>query len=342
MARKHTLVCHASMARKKQKQSPDEPKKRALYTIKLEDAQMDKLDAWCNKRLWTPFEVDYARFAYKGDDVNVVAYNSGKVVIQGKKTEDFVTYVLEAEITQEPRMGYDEVNHPEWFAPHAGIDESGKGDLFGPLVSACVIAEGEMVRTWVEKGLKETKRVSSDKAVLDFDKMIRGTEGVVVKTTFARMERYNELYRKFGSNLNKLLAWMHAKSIEQALEVKRVERGLIDQFSRQPLVQAYFKDDPIQLDMRPRAEEDPVVAAASIVARAEYIRQMAKLEKRVGEHLMRGASAQTKAQGKRIVEQFGPDALPEFAKMHFRTAYEVLGKEPPAKKFVWRGKRASS
>jgi len=330
---------------KKNKQQDDTgspaPRKRTLYTIKLPEDQLVRLGEWCSRRLWSPFEVDHARFAYKGDDVNVVAYTSGKVVIQGKKTEDFVTFVLEGEITQDPRMGYDEVHHPEWFEPHAGIDESGKGDLFGPLVSACVIADSGAVRHWLDKGLRETKRVSGDQAILDLDKMIRQTGGVVVKATFARMERYNELYRQFGNNLNKLLAWMHAKSIQQALQEKRVPRGLIDQFSTQPLVQAYFKDDPIHLDMRPRAEEDPTVAAASIIARAEYLRQLKKLSQRFGEPLLKGASAQTKAQGVRLVEKLGPEALPQFAKMHFRTAYEVLGREPPAKKFVWRGKRPS-
>jgi len=143
----------------------DKKQRRTSYTIVLTEEQMTKLQAWCDHRLWTPFEVEYAKFAFKGDGVNVVCYNSGKCVIAGKKTEDFVTYVLENEITGNPQLGYDEVHHPDWFEAHAGLDESGKGDLFGPLVSACVVAEVGVARGWMDAGVKDSKAISSDSIV---------------------------------------------------------------------------------------------------------------------------------------------------------------------------------
>lgn len=325
------------MAKRKRTKQEQGPKKRTLYTIELEPGQLEKLRGWLEHRLWLPFEVDYALFAYKGDGVNVVAYKSGKVVIQGKKTEDFVTYVIEGEITGMPEMGYEEVHHPEWFEPHAGVDESGKGDFFGPLVSACVIADGDMVRTWQEKGLRESKRVSSDAAILKMEKLIRQTDGVIITTTWAGMRKYNELYRKFGSNVNKLLGWMHATSVKEALAKRPVPWGMLDQFSKTPYTQRQLKDvGDFELKMMPRAEADPVVAAASIVARAEYVRQMAKLAEKAGMPLGKGASAAVKKQGIALVEKLGPEALGDYAKLHFRTAYEVRGEEPPAK-FVWKG-----
>ena len=302
----------------------EEPKKRTCYTIKLTSAQMKKLKAWCDYRLWTYYEVDYADFAFKGDKVNVVGYKSGKVVVQGKKTEDFVTYVLEAEITHSPQMGYDQVHHPEWFEPHAGLDESGKGDLFGPLVTACVIADGEMVEKWMEEGIRDSKQITSDKAIITLDKIIRGTKSVVVKTTWASMEKYNELYYKLGANLNKLLAWMHARALKDALQVRKVEWGNLDQFSEKALVQNYFKGESFELRMQVRAESDPVVAAASIVARAEYIRQMKKLSDKYGEKLLRGCGPNVKEQAINIVKKLGKEELKQFAKMHFKTATQVL------------------
>ncbi|MGF1483573.1 MAG: ribonuclease HIII [Opitutales bacterium] len=306
-----------------------ERKKKTTYTLTLDDDALEKLRGWCEHRLWLPHEVEYARFSYKGDGVNVTAYESGKVVIQGKKTEDFVTYVIEAEITHEPRLGYDEVHNPEWFEPHAGLDESGKGDFFGPLISACVIADGEMVRHWMEKGVTDSKRITSDAAIYRLEKEIRKTKGVIIRSTWAGMRRYNELYYKFGSNLNKLLAWMHAKSVTEALKERAVPWGLLDQFSKQPLVQRQLRDvGDFDLRMRTKAESDPVVAAASIVARAEYLRQMKKLEERFGDKLLKGASAAVKQQGRAIVEKFGEAALGDYAKLHFKTAAEVLGHAP--------------
>ncbi|MDV7399542.1 hypothetical protein RZS08_49470, partial [Arthrospira platensis SPKY1] len=110
----------------------EEPKAKTLYTLKLDAEQADRLEGWfkSGRGAWFDYPVDHSRLAYKGDQLNVVLYKSGKLVIQGKGTEQFVTDVLEPEITREARMGYDAVHHPEWFEPHAGLDESGKGDLF--------------------------------------------------------------------------------------------------------------------------------------------------------------------------------------------------------------------
>ena len=191
----------------------------------------------------------------------------------GKRTEDFVRDILEAEITGDPRMGYDEVHNPEWFELHAGCDESGKRDLFGPLVTACVIADGDMVRQWMELGVADSKKLT-DSSILKLDKEIRKTKGVVVKTAFARMAKYNELYRKFDNNLNKLLAWYHSKSLISALDERPVPWGLLDQFSKSKPVDPYVKDrEGFTLVSRTKAESDPVVAAASIVARAVYVRR---------------------------------------------------------------------
>ncbi|HTB62400.1 MAG TPA: ribonuclease HIII [Opitutales bacterium] len=321
--------------RQKPADGDDKKTRRTSYTITLTAEQMDKLKAWCDHRMWSFFAVEHARFAFAGDNVNVVCYNSGKCVIAGKKTEDFVTYVLENEITGDPRLGYDEVHHPDWFEPHAGLDESGKGDLFGPLVSACVsVGHDEAARAWMEAGVKDSKAISSDSVVLRLDKLIRATRGVSVQTVVPGMRKYNELYLKFGSNLNKLLAWYHARGLEAALKQQPVPWALLDQFTKQPLVQRSLRDvpKPFELRMRTKAESDPVVAAASIVARAEFVRQMQTLSEMAGEELRKGASAEVKAQAKRLIQKFGPDALGDFAKLHFRTAYEALGLPVPEKK----------
>ena len=133
-------------------------KVRHIYTLPLTLPQMDALAEWLESHNWEFYAVNYSQYAYRSEGINVVAYTSGKVVIQGKNTEAFVTDVLEPEITKKPRLGLERLEHPEWFVAHAGMDESGKGDLFGPLVAACVIADGNIVDFWLKNGLKESKR----------------------------------------------------------------------------------------------------------------------------------------------------------------------------------------
>ena len=309
-------------------------KKETMYTIKLDDEQMDKLSERLdgdNCSAWLPYDVNYSLFAFKGEGINVVGYQSGKLVVSGKNTEDFVRDILESEITGVAKLGYDEVHNPEWFTLHAGCDESGKGDLFGPLVTACVVADGDMVRKWLELGIADSKKLS-DSSILKLEKEIRKTNGVVIKTAFARMSKYNELYTKFDRNLNKLLAWYHGKSLNEALDERSAPWGLLDQFTKQKLVDGYIKNrKDFNLVSRTKAESDPVVAAASIVARAVYVREMNSLSKSFGEKLLKGASGKVLDQAKKIVNNKGAKKLNDFAKMHFKTAYEAQGLDPPAK-----------
>ena len=277
----------------------DAPKKLSTYTAKLSDGQMEKLRAVCAGRGWEPFEVAYARFAFKGGNVNVTAYTSGKVVIAGKGTEEFVTMTLEPEVTGEARLGYDEVLNPDWFEAHAGLDESGKGDFFGPVVAATVVAEKSAIDAWRKAGVQDSKKLVESQ-ILRLDQIIRATPWVVVKTCYCSMPKYNELMARPRANLNSLLAWQHATALQQALAEKPVPWGLLDQFTEQPLVQRELTRKGVkdfELRMRTKAESDPVVAAASVVARAEFVRLMRGLSERFGSPLQKGGQRSGQGQG---------------------------------------------
>ena len=331
----------------KKTSAEDAPKRLSTYTIKLTGEQMDTLGAVLGAKGWERFDVAYARFAFRGPDCNVTAYESGKAVVAGKGTEDFVLHTLEAEVTRAPKLGYDAVLHPDWFEPHAGLDESGKGDFFGPVIAATVIADPPAIEAWIKAGVKDSKAIA-DTQIMKLDKIIRGTAGVEVKTCFCGMPKYNQIMARPHASLNRLLAWLHATALTQALAGKTVPWGLLDQFTDQPLVQRELKkmgSTGFELRMRTRAEEDPVVAAASVIARAEFLRQMHALSLKFGDKLQKGAGPQVKVQAAEIIRKFGARSLGDFAKLHFRTAYEVVSAEgkldelplpDPGEKVEWR------
>ncbi|MCH8475705.1 MAG: ribonuclease HIII [Opitutales bacterium] len=310
------------MTAKKQTSSGEKPT-RTSYSTKLNDAQITLLKEVCEAKGWPSKEVPYAVVAFAGPKVNVTAYQSGKCLVQGKGTEDFVIDILEPQITGEAVYGYDEVLHPEWYEAHAGLDESGKGDLFGPLVSAAVSASPEAIRQWVDAGIKDSKTISAV-GILRLDKIIRKTKGSAFHLVACSMPKYNELMAKPGANLNKLLAWQHARALENVLEKKWVPWGMLDQFSKRPLTQQYFRGKDFDLRMMTKAEADPVVAAASVLARAEFVRRLKDLEKVAGEPLRKGAGPLVKAQGLAIARRIGPERFGEIAKLHFKTAHEIL------------------
>ena len=313
-----------------------------MHTGKLTDAQASALQAALVARNWQPRTVPYARFAFESDKTNIVFYESGKLVVQGKGTQEFVEFVLEPEILKQAKLGYETVLNPDLLLPRFGVDESGKGDFFGPLCIAGVYVNEKVINAWKDAGIRDSKNISSDKKISDLAKLIRETPGCVVDSVVVGNEAYNRLYEKMKS-VNTLLAWGHARVIENLMG-KRYQmnpppvKAISDQFaaSKSVIEKALMKEGRgIQLVQRHKAEEDIAVAAASILARDAFVKGLAKLEKDFAMKLPKGASAAVDAAAKQFVEERGAGELQKVSKLHFRTALRAQGLPEPPKR-EWR------
>jgi ribonuclease HIII len=140
--------------------------------------------------------------------------------------------------------------------------------------------------------------------------------------------KYNELYGDIR-NLNKLLAWGHARAIENVLEERDCALVISDQFASEETVrrQLFAKGKNVELRSMVRAESDLAVAAASILARAEFLRRLRELSLAFGVDLPKGAGPQVLEAGKRFVSKHGAEKLGEVAKLHFKTTGQVLGSD---------------
>jgi ribonuclease HIII len=297
-----------------------------LYTTPLTAAQAAKLKRLLQEQGYKFETRPYTLYFAQKDKLTVAVYEKGpKAVIQGRGTEDFVRFLLEPDILGEARLGYDEVLNPEMFEPHFGIDESGKGDFFGPLVIAGVYVDRDLARRFQELGITDSKRISSDKRIRDLANAIRKS-GAAQSVVVIGPDRYNELFLKIG-NLNRLLAWGHARVIENLCSIRpECPRALSDKFADVRVLQRALMQNGrnITLDQRTKAESDYAVAAASILAREKFIDWLDAAGKRTGVPLPRGVSAPVKEAASKIVKAGGRDALASVAKMHFKTAAEVL------------------
>lgn len=297
------------------------------FTFQIDDAQRELLR---DKLAVAGFEfrdVPYTHYGAKLGKLSVNAYTSGKLLVQGKGAREFVEFTIEPEILGEARVGYEEVHSPEMFETHAGIDESGKGDFFGPLVIAGVIVNPTTARELLDAGVKDSKRLTSDKKAEDLAEVIRDIVGDARSVVAIGPAKYNQLYRKFG-NLNKLLAWGHATVIENLLEKDpKCPRALSDKFGDSRLIQRALKErgQGIELEQKTKAESDIAVAAASILARAVFVERLRKLGDGVGQTLAKGASAKVKEVAREVAREHGADGLRGVAKEHFKTFGEVLG-----------------
>lgn len=304
-----------------------------LYTAPLTAEQAEKLRALLEADGYRFEPKPYTLYYAAKDKLNVAVYEKGpKVVLQGKGTQEFVTFRLEPEVLGAARLGYEEVVNPEMFAAHFGVDESGKGDFFGPLVVAGCYTDRGIARKLMDAGIQDSKRIGSDQRIRDLAEIIKATQGAVQSVVVMGPERYNVLYKKFG-NLNRLLAWGHARVIENLLELRPdCPRALSDQFANPSLIKRALleKGRAIQLEQRTKAESDVAVAAASILARERFIDWLRAAGQEFQKPLPRGASAQVKQIARELVAAHGPEILQRTAKIHFKTASEVApGFYPP-------------
>ncbi|MBC8002760.1 MAG: ribonuclease HIII [Opitutaceae bacterium] len=306
------------------------------YTCKITPDQAEALKLSLEARGFEPFQVAYAAFAGRQKDLNVVCYQTGKVVVQGKGTRDFVEFTLEPEILKQARLGYEEKLNPELMLPRLGVDESGKGDFFGPLCIAGVYVNEKVTQQWKESGIRDSKNISSDKRMGELAELIQKTEGCVTSVVTIGNEAYNRLYAKMRS-VNRVLAWGHARVIENLMGQKHrmtppPVRAISDQFASDKGVVAgalMSLGREIELVQRHKAEEDVAVAAASILARDQFVTRLRVLGKEFGMTFPKGASSLVDAAAKDFVGRFGAEKLTLVSKVHFRTALRAQGLPEP-------------
>jgi ribonuclease HIII len=259
-------------------------------------------------------------FSAKKSGLSCSLYLSGKITVQGKGKEEFLSFYLEPEILQDFSFSYPAAEHDP--TARIGDDESGKGDFFGPLCVAGLFAEGDGIKELLKMGVKDSKKLN-DQTSLTISRELKKKFPHKIIRLFP--EKYNELYEKFR-NLNHLLGWCHAAVMETLIEETKCTKVILDQFAPAELMINNMKKKKITLDLiqRPRAEEDPVVAAASILARAAFLEGMESLSREVEMTLPKGASAQVIQIGKRLVSKHGPDILRKVGKLHFKTKDAIL------------------
>ena len=320
------------------------------YTYELTNDQQELLLGIMVNGNYRKREVPYSLWSIEGDHFNATLYakekhGKRKLCVQGSKAEDFVLFVLEPNVLGGASLGYEQVLNPELTAPHAGSDESGKGDFFGPLVVCCAYVDEEIVAaidnfTYFNKNDKRVKlevkdcKQMSDAQVLEAGRQLRnllGPDGYsVVKLGPAA---YNRLYAKI-KNINRMLAWAHGTAIEELLEKKaNCNRVVVDQFApTEATIQRALKTrgKAATIEQRHKAESDVAVAVASVIAREFFLRAIQDMTKEVfgegsSEKVPAGSSdPRVRELAEEMVRRNGPVWLMNHCKAHFQTTDKVL------------------
>lgn len=258
----------------------------------------------------------YAFWEIKHKDFTATFYNSSKFVVQGKNPEK----VLECLNLKAEKEKNDD-NYEIITVPHIGTDESGKGDFFGPLVIAGVFVDDKNKKYFEEIGIRDSKTLKDDKILKMALEIQKHAPFSVIAISNSK---YNELYAKF-KNLNKLLAWGHATVIENILEKTDCKMALSDKFGDESLILNALKTKgkQITLEQRVRGESDIAVAAASVLARANFVNKILYMERFYKLKFSKGCNDVVKQQAHEFVLKYGKERLSEVCKAHFKTYSEI-------------------
>lgn len=315
-------------------------------SLSLNTSEQRRLTDHLNSTGFDLHTVQHAQIAGKKPGLNVVLYHSGKLVVQGKETAAWREFVLEPDILQRlldvpasaasspksaagssPDSPHDPSHAPsqDLRTPRIGIDESGKGDFFGPMVIAGFYLHPNDQPLMQELGVRDSKQISSDDKMIRVADILQKRLASHVEILVLKPETYNSLVARMGS-VNRVLAWGHATVLETLLtRHPSIELAVADQFGPEHQIQQALKTrgKGIRLVQRHRAESDPAVAAASILARAAFVQHLRSLGETVGVTLPKGAT-HVRPTGEALVRDQGPEVLKTVAKTHFKTTRQVL------------------
>jgi len=253
-------------------------------------------------------ECSTAFFQVKTPKLSLSLYRTGRLLLQGDDTELFLHSYLEELVAR------------RYTIMSIGTDESGKGDYFGPLVVAAVRISRFDVETLLRNSVQDSKAMA-DSSVVEVAKMI--AEAIPHKVIVIGNKKYNELYEKIR-NVNQILVWAHATAAEALILPNEPQRIIIDRFSNPVHLQSRLKEhkniDLIQVE---NGERELPVAAASILARAEFLSRLKNISKRFGFEFPKGAGANVLEAGREFIKKFGRERLGEVAKLHFKTTQKI-------------------
>lgn len=282
----------------------------ATTVITTDKSGIDRLHTFLKDKQCSFDSLNYGFFKASGTGYSVSAYNSGKIVIQGKDIESLISEIGNILYSNEKTI------------PHIGIDEAGKGDYFGPLVISAVYIDDQMVQILRTLGLRDGKTIK-DRDIYTLADSIMNV--CPYETISISPGKYNQLIQKFG-NLNHLLAWGHARSLESLLEKQPCDTAISDQFasSKETLKKALMPlGKKIHLIQKTKAESEPAVAAASILARARFLKDLKFAGNKAGLTLPKGAGPAVDSAARNLYKSGGMEALSMIAKIHFKTTEKI-------------------
>ena len=270
----------------------------------------------CSNTEKKQYNYEFTVSSYK-DKLKVQVYfgkKGVKTVLQGNKEALLYKEISPIVFEQQQFDLSSDLKEPKVYI---GSDESGKGDVFGPLITTAFYVDERAKLRLSQLGVRDSKDLS-EAQITAIAKIIRTEFSSNFETIPLYPEKYNELYTKFN-NLNALLIWTHSKAISNLLDKYNCKNIIVDKFSNRELnIVNNNSDNKIDILQITKAEKYIGVAAASIIARDTFNKWFIKTKKNYLE-LPKGASNSVDDMVKYFIKKYSSQELSKVSKIHFKT-----------------------
>lgn len=271
-----------------------------------------------------------AIFTAKTGNSSITAYKSGKVLFQGKGAEVEAVKWGNTTAPIKKQISKTKAVLPPNFSELSviGSDEAGTGDYFGPMTVVAAYVKKEQIPLLKELGVRDSKDLTDQKIISLAQQLIK-------ITPYSLLVLHNEKYNTFqerGMTQGKMKALLHNKAILNVLNKLSPEKPdgiLIDQFVEKNTYYKHIANEKAianeNVYFSTKGEGVHVaVAAASIIARYAFLKQMDKLSETVGMTIPRGAGKQVDIAAASIIKKHGVKGLHSIAKTHFANTEKAL------------------
>jgi ribonuclease HIII len=280
--------------------------------LELSPAEQTRLVAALAGPDFEPRAVPHARLSVRGQGVVATLYRSGKLVVQGSEVQAFAARHLDG---RKPAAGALPIE--VGTRTLIGSDEAGKGDYFGPLVVVALRADARERTELARAGVADSKTLSDERIGVLAPAL---EERYTFASEILMPAEYNAEHARARS-LNPLLAELHARCIRKLARPGVLV--LVDKFADEHLIASRVSDLDVELHQRTKAEREPVVAAASVIARNLFLEGLARLSEEFAVDLHKGAGEPTDRSARAFVKLHGFEALGRVAKVHFKNTQKI-------------------
>ena len=278
----------------------------------------------------------YALFQVKDFDCVTTLYESGKVVFQGigadieasvwiQQEKILNNRIIDTKKDDKKDKDKDAMDDIKLVYSTIGSDEVGTGDFFGPIVVSAAYVSKEKINFLIDLGVRDSKKITDEKIIAIAPSIIKE---IPHSTIVFDNKTYNSNYSS-DVNMNKIKAILHNKVLLNLVRDDKYEYKsvVVDQFCLPKKFYEYIVDTKEKVKniyfMTKAEDKCYSVAAASIISRYIFLKEMKRMSQEMGMEIPKGAGPGVDAVAKIVVEKFGINKLNDIAKTNFKNMDKI-------------------